>query len=99
MTQYVESDLLKDTNLNITRRKAKKETILLFDTQRRLDDYLAKLKYRTNGQYEDIPHFIITKSGEVIKVFVSNYSSKTFNKSCNRKFGVVNQKHNNGCFT
>jgi N-acetyl-anhydromuramyl-L-alanine amidase AmpD len=79
MVKYEGSEVLKDVKLKITRRKAKKETILLFDTQRRLDDYLAKLKYRVNGEYEDIPHFIVTKTGQVIQLFDTNYSSKTFN--------------------
>jgi N-acetyl-anhydromuramyl-L-alanine amidase AmpD len=39
-----------------------------------------KLKYRRNGQYDDIPHFIITKKGEVHNIFNSHYSSKTFGK-------------------
>ena len=30
-------------NLNITRRKSKKTQIFLYDTQRRLDDFLSKM--------------------------------------------------------
>ena len=72
------TDVLSDVKLNITRRRAKKTQIFLYDTERRVDDYLTKLRYRNNEEYEDIPHFIITKSGKVIKIFNTNYSSKTF---------------------
>jgi len=72
------TDVLSDVKLNITRRRAKKTQIFLYDTGRRVDDYLTKLRYRNNEEYEDIPHFIITKSGKVIKIFNTNYSSKTF---------------------
>ena len=71
-------EVLNDVKLNVVRRKAKKTQIFLYDTGRRLDDYIMKLRYRNNEQYDDIPHYIITKSGRVIKLFDTNYSSKTF---------------------
>jgi len=78
MVEVVETDILSDVKLNIYKRKTKKKQIFLFDTQRRVDDYLMKLKFRNNKKYEDIPHFIITKTGKVIKIFGTKYSSKTF---------------------
>ena len=78
MVEVVSSDILSDVKLNVIKRKSKKKQIFLYDTQRRLDDYLMKLKYRNNGKYEDIPHFIISKSGKVIKLFNTNHYSKTF---------------------
>ena len=71
-------EILDKVKLNIVKRKSKKTQILLFDTQRRLDDYFSKLKYRKNGRYEDIPHFVISKLGIVYKIFDTNHSSKTF---------------------
>ncbi len=74
--QSVES--LNDVKLNINKRKSVKTQIFLYDTQRRLDDFIMKLKYRNDSKYEDIPHYIISKSGKIIKIFDPNYSSKTF---------------------
>jgi len=74
--QSVES--LNDIKLNISKRKCKKTQIFLYDTQRRSDDFIMKLKYRNNGKYDDIPHYIITKTGKVLKIFDGNYNSKTF---------------------
>jgi N-acetylmuramoyl-L-alanine amidase len=65
--------------LNIVKKKSKKTQILLFDTQRRVDDYVSKLKYRNNGNYDDIPHYIVSKLGYIYKVFDTKYSSNTFN--------------------
>ena len=65
-------------NLNIVKRKSKKTQILLYDTQRRVDDFINKMRYRKNGGYEDIPHFIVSKLGVVYKLFDPNHSSKTF---------------------
>jgi len=69
---------LNNVKLNINKRKTKKTQIFLYDTQRRVDDFIMKLKYRNNGKYEDIPHYIITKQGKILKIFDGNYSSKTF---------------------
>ena len=62
-------------NLNIVKRKSKKTQILLYDTQRRVDDFINKIKYRKNGGYEDVPHFVVSKLGMVYKLFDSNHSS------------------------
>jgi len=65
-------------DLNIIHRKTKKTQIFLYDTNRKFDDYINKLKYRKNGKYSEIPHFIVTKLGEVYQIFDTNYYSKTF---------------------
>lgn len=75
--QNVES--LDNFKLKIIKRKTKKTQILLYDTQRRFDDFINKLKYRRNGDYDDIPHFIITKLGIVYQLFDTDYYSNTFN--------------------
>ena len=66
-------------NLNITRRKSKKTQIFLYDTQRRTDDFLGKIKYRLNGKYDDVPHYVISKLGVVYQLFDTDHSSTTFN--------------------
>ncbi len=78
MVEYETSGHLAGVKLNIKRRKTKKTKIFLYDTQRRVDDYIMKLKYRNNEKYDDIPHYIITKTGKIIKIFDTNHSSKTF---------------------
>ena len=72
-------EVLDNKKLKIYRRKTKKKQILLFDTQRRIDDYINKIKYRRNGKINDIPHYIISKQGLIFQLFDSNHSSNTFN--------------------
>jgi hypothetical protein len=72
-------ETIDKSKLKIIKRKSKKTQILLYDTQRRVDDFVNKLRYRNNGNYEDIPHFIISKLGMVYKVFDTEHSSITFN--------------------
>jgi N-acetyl-anhydromuramyl-L-alanine amidase AmpD len=66
-------------NLNIILKKSKKTQIFLYDTQRRMDDFLNKIKYRRNGRYEDVPHYIISKLGVIYQLFDTDHSSNTFN--------------------
>jgi hypothetical protein len=63
---------------NVVKRKTKKTQILLCDTGRRTDDFINKLKYRRNGNYDEIPHFIVTKLGTVYQLFDTNHYSNTF---------------------
>ena len=71
-------ETIDKSKLNIVRKKTKKKQILLYDTQRRIDDFVNKLKYRRDGDYDDIPHFVVSKLGQVFQVFDTNFSSNTF---------------------
>jgi N-acetyl-anhydromuramyl-L-alanine amidase AmpD len=72
-------ETLDSKNLKVNRKKTKKTQIVLYDTQRRFDDYINKLKHRRNGAYEDIPHFVVSKMGNIYQIFDTNHSSVTFN--------------------
>jgi hypothetical protein len=74
-------ETIDSSKLNIHKRKTKKTQILLYDTERRVDDFIAKIKYRQNEKYEDIPHFVVSKLGFVYQIFDTNYSSTTFRNS------------------
>jgi N-acetyl-anhydromuramyl-L-alanine amidase AmpD len=79
MLEIHDVDVLDKDKLNIVKKRSKKTQILLFDTQRRVDDYINKIKYRRNGKHDDVPHFVISKLGMVYQLFDTNYSSNTFN--------------------
>lgn len=69
---------LDSFKINVKRKKTKKNQILLYDTKRRLDDFLNKIKYRRNGAYDDVPHFVVSKIGNVYQIFDTDHSSNTF---------------------
>jgi hypothetical protein len=79
MLEIHEIETLDKTKLNVTKRKVKKTQILLYDTTRRIDDFVNKLKYRKNGKYEDIPHYVVSKLGMVYKVTDVENCTNTFN--------------------
>ena len=72
-------EIIDNIDFNIIPKKSKKTQIFLYDTQRRTDDFLSKLKYRKNGKYEDVPHFIVSKLGVVYQLFDTDFSSNTSN--------------------
>lgn len=72
------AEILDSIKLNVVYKKTKKKQIFLFDSGRRAHDYFMKIKYRRNGEYEDVPHFLVTKLGIIYKLFDTKYYSKTF---------------------
>ena len=54
-----------------------KKQIILTHTSRRVEPLMVSFKYRSNGNYSKLPHYIITQEGLVIKLLddeqVSNY--------------------------
>ena len=71
-------EALDSKSLNYKKSKINKSQILLCDTHRRITDYIHMIKYRKNGKYDDIPHFIITKMGDVYQILDTNLYSTTF---------------------
>lgn len=61
-----------------TLKRAKKSQIMLANTNRGVEDYITSLKLRNNGEYDKLPHYIITKKGEIINVLKANKISNFF---------------------
>lgn len=64
--------------IDIVKRQTKKKQILLYDTKRKINNYINKLKHRKITNYTEIPNYIISKSGEIYEVFSPKYYSKMF---------------------
>lgn len=71
-------EVLDNKKLNFKKSKAKKSQILLCDTHRRITDYIHMIKYRKNGKYDDIPHYVISKMGDVYQILNDKDYSTTF---------------------
>ena len=72
-------EVLNKVNLNYRKSKLKKSQILLCDTHRRITDYISMIKYRYNGSYDDIPHYMVSKMGDIYQIYDTDYYSVTFN--------------------
>ena len=57
--------------------KAKKQ-IILCHTSREVEEYLASLKFRYNGKYDKIPHYVVKKDGEVLRLLENSKAPNFF---------------------
>lgn len=67
----------------------KKSQIILGHTSRDVEEYLTSLKFRYYGKYNKIPHYIITKKGELINLIDIHTHSKFFFDELTNKNTVV----------
>jgi N-acetyl-anhydromuramyl-L-alanine amidase AmpD len=71
-------------------KQKRKKQIVLSHTSREVQEYLTSLKHRYNGQYDKIPNYIITRTGEILQLLPDNtYSNFLDNESVNKNSIVV----------
>jgi N-acetyl-anhydromuramyl-L-alanine amidase AmpD len=56
-----------------------KKQIIITHTLRRVAPLLVSFKYRSNGKYSKLPHYIITREGKIIKLLDDNLIPNNFN--------------------
>jgi hypothetical protein len=66
---------LIEDKFKYNKRRSKKTQILLCDTLRPYNHYINSLLHRYNGENTKIPHYVVTKSGEIFGLVPSEYSS------------------------
>lgn len=75
---------------NISGKQKKKKQIILTNTGRDVEEYLMSLKYRMNGNFKRIPHYVITKDGEVIQTLPDeSYSDYFMEPNINRNSIII----------
>ena len=73
-----------------TKYKSKnKKQIILCHTAREVNEYLTSLKFRFNGKYDKIPHYVITRDGKVLQLLDPKLKSKYFNNNVMEKARLV----------
>jgi hypothetical protein len=50
---------------------------------------LTSLEHRYNGKYDKIPHYIITRNGEILQLLNNNYYSNYFNDETINKNSII----------
>ena len=56
-----------------------KTQIILVHTSRKIEEYLTSLKYRHNGNYNKIPHYVISREGRIVQLLDDQDYSEFFN--------------------
>ena len=77
-------------------RQKNKTQIILSHTSREVEQYLASLKFRYNGSFDRVPHFIITRSGEILQLLPEVSFNNFFTKDNINQNSVVISLENLG---
>jgi N-acetyl-anhydromuramyl-L-alanine amidase AmpD len=79
----------KFLNIGVGKQKTKKQ-IVLVHTGRDVEEYLTSLRYRMNGNYKKVPHYVITKNGQVIQLLKDVETTNYFlNKLINKNSIII----------
>ena len=76
---------LENKSIIIDTKKYKKTQLILMDTKRKCENFLYKQQHRISDNHDDLPHFIVTKNGEVInlvddKLCINTFTNKNIDK-------------------
>lgn len=75
----------------------KKTQIVLTDTKRDVKNYIQSLRYRYNKKNPYLPHYVISKRGEVFKIMEPNMYSYFLENENNNKKSIIISLENFGC--
>ena len=73
-------ELVENKNFYSFTVKDRKTQIMLCHTGRDASNYYNSLKYRMDGEYKKIPHYLVTKEGYVVNLISPKSSSEFFGK-------------------
>jgi N-acetyl-anhydromuramyl-L-alanine amidase AmpD len=83
-------DIIEQITTKVSGKQKKKKQIILSHTSRDIEEYLSMLKYRGNGKFDRIPHFIISKEGNIIqKLSLESYSNYFTEPNMNRNSIII----------
>lgn len=82
-------EILELTGFNYIGKSKRKKQIVLTHTSRNVEDYIQSLRYRFNGKYDKIPHFIIKKDGEILQLLNLNVYSNCLEIDQANKSSIV----------
>lgn len=67
-----------------------KQQIILCHTSREVGEYLTSLKFRYNGKYNRIPHFVVKKDGEILQLLdEKSYTNFFWDETINKKSLII----------
>jgi len=83
-------DIIKYGNFKSLGKQKKKRQIILCHTSREVEEYLASLKFRYNGDYDRMPNYVVTRTGKVLQLLGdSSYTNYFSEENVNRNAIIV----------
>ena len=66
-----------------------KKQIILCHTSREVGEYLTSLKFRYNGSYDKLPHFVVTREGGILQLLPEESYSNYFYNQTVKKHSII----------
>ena len=82
-------DKISYGNFKTKLKSKKKKQIILCHSAREVNEYLTSLKFRSNGRFDRIPHFVITRDGKVLQLLDPKSKTRYFNNDIMDKDSIV----------
>jgi N-acetyl-anhydromuramyl-L-alanine amidase AmpD len=92
----MEVEILKLTEFKSVGKSKRKKQILLTHTSRNVRDYISGLKYRYNGENKKLPHYVISREGEIMQIIPPDTYSEYLEVSSYNKQNIVVSLENLG---
>ncbi len=89
-------NVIDKTSKNIIGKQKKKKQIILTHTGRDIEEYLMSLKYRMNGKFDRVPHYIISKQGDIIQTLEQTAYTNYFRESNINRNSIIISLENLG---
>ena len=89
-------NLIEKLSNNFVGTNQNKTQIILTHTSRDVEEYLTSLKYRMNGKFPRIPHYVVAKDGSVIQTLSEEQYSDFFYYSQINKQSIIVSLENLG---
>jgi N-acetyl-anhydromuramyl-L-alanine amidase AmpD len=70
--------IIKYSDFKSVGEEINKKQIILIHSGRYINDYLASLKFRYNGEYNKIPNYVVTREGDILQLLSDKEYSKIF---------------------
>ena len=90
-------NLIEKLSNNFVGTNQNKTQIILTHTSRDVEEYLTSLKYRMNGKFPRIPHYVVAKDGSVIQTLSEEQYSDFFYYSQINEQSIIVSLENLGC--
>lgn len=91
MIEIIEKKLKISTNI-----ESEKTQIIIVHTSRKIDEYLVSLKHRHNGKYNKVPHYVISRKGDIIQLLNNENYTNFFNDPTYDKHSIIISLENLG---
>lgn len=92
----MEVEILEQTEFKPIGKYKNKKQIVLTHTSRDIKEYLTSLKYRQNGKYQKLPHYVISRNGYVQQIIPPHTYSNYMNVVSHNKQSIIISLENLG---